>query len=53
METVVNVWLQPGTDFRQRQRDNHERTARFQRLPLGEKGIGRFAVHNWAMSLNS
>ena len=45
MGTVVNVWLQPGTDYRQRQRDNHERTPRFRRLPLGEKGIGRFAVH--------
>lgn len=45
IETVVDVWLQPGTDYRQLQRDNHERTPRFRRLPLGEKGIGRFAVH--------
>ena len=43
--TVVDVWLQPGTDYRQQQREKNERTPRFQRLPLGEKGIGRFAVH--------
>ena len=45
IETVVDVWLQPGTDYRRQQRVNHERTPRFRRLPLGEKGIGRFAVH--------
>ena len=45
IDTVVDVWLQPGTDYREQQRDNHERTPRFNRLPLGEKGIGRFAVH--------
>ncbi|MDE2935526.1 MAG: ATP-binding protein [Chloroflexota bacterium] len=45
VDTIVNVWLQPGTDFREQQRNNQERTPRFKRLPLGEKGIGRFAVH--------
>ena len=45
IDTVVDVWLQPGTDYREQQRDNQQRTPRFNRLPLGEKGIGRFAVH--------
>lgn len=45
IDTVVDVWLQPGTDYREQQRDNQKRTPRFNRLPLGEKGIGRFAVH--------
>lgn len=44
-ETVINVWLEPGTDYRARQRSEGRRSPRFGRLPMGEKGIGRFAVH--------
>ena len=44
-ETVANVWLEPGTDFRAEQRQRHERTPKYARLPLGEKGVGRFAAH--------
>lgn len=44
-ETVTNVWLEPGTDFRVEQKDRAERTPIFSRLPLGEKGVGRFAAH--------
>jgi signal transduction histidine kinase len=44
-ETVTNVWLEPGTDFRAEQKDRAERTPVFSRLPLGEKGVGRFAAH--------
>ena len=44
-ETVTNVWLEPGTDFRARQRENLQRTPIYRRLPLGEKGVGRFAAH--------
>jgi len=44
-ETVVNVWLEPGTDYRSRQREAGYRTSKFHRLPLGEKGVGRFAAH--------
>ena len=44
-ETLTGVWLEPGTDFRKRQRDRREgRSPRFGRLPLGEKGVGRFAA---------
>ncbi|WP_321389269.1 ATP-binding protein [uncultured Desulfuromusa sp.] len=45
LETVQNVWLEPGADYRQVQRENGIRTERFNRLPLGEKGVGRFAAH--------
>ena len=45
LETVLNVWLEPATDFRKRQREARERTPKYGRLPLGEKGIGRFAGH--------
>lgn len=45
LETVQHVWLTPGDDFRERQRQANKRSPRFNRLPLGEKGVGRFAVH--------
>ncbi|MDF1754853.1 MAG: ATP-binding protein [Verrucomicrobiales bacterium] len=42
---IVDVWLEPGTDHRQQQKLQGYRSPRFGRLPLGEKGIGRFAAH--------
>jgi len=44
-ETVTQVWLEPGTDFRAQQRIEGRRTEKYHRLPLGEKGVGRFAAH--------
>jgi signal transduction histidine kinase len=44
-KTVTEVWLEPGTDYRVRQRETGERTPKFGRMPLGEKGVGRFAAH--------
>ncbi len=44
-DTVVNVWLEPGTDYRFQQRMDGVRSAKYGRLPLGEKGVGRFAAH--------
>ena len=44
-ETLTSVWLEPGTDYRKQQRHHKEgRSPRFGRLPLGEKGVGRFAA---------
>ncbi|MBP3983599.1 ATP-binding protein [Pseudoxanthomonas helianthi] len=43
--TIRDVWFVPGADHRGRQRREGRRTQRFSRLPLGEKGLGRFAVH--------
>lgn len=45
LETIRDVWLVPGDDYRERQRAERRRSPRFNRLPLGEKGVGRFAVH--------
>ncbi len=42
--TVTSVWLEPGTEFRSQQKDQDAKTRKV-RLPLGEKGIGRFAAH--------
>jgi anti-sigma regulatory factor (Ser/Thr protein kinase) len=43
-ETVTGIWLEPGTDYRVRQREAGELTPKG-RMPLGEKGVGRFAAH--------
>ncbi|MGA2907559.1 MAG: sensor histidine kinase [Terracidiphilus sp.] len=44
-ETVATVWLEPGTDYRIRQKERGEPTTRYGRIPIGEKGVGRFAAH--------
>lgn len=49
LATVTGQWLRPGTANRLQQRQKAlsgpSRTRRFARLPLGEKGVGRFAAH--------
>ena len=45
ISTIRNVWLEPGTENRKKQRECGNRTKKHKRLPLGEKGVGRFAVH--------
>ena len=44
-DAIRSVWLAPGQDNRQKQRLAGQRTPVHGRLPLGEKGVGRFAVH--------
>lgn len=44
-ETIRDVWFVPGADHREKQRLEGRRSHAFHRLPLGEKGLGRFAVH--------
>lgn len=43
-DTLRNIWLVPGHDHKAKDRKAGKRTPRG-RLPLGEKGVGRFAVH--------
>ncbi len=45
IEIIQNVWLEPGTDYRKKQLEENILTPKYKRRPLGEKGIGRFAVH--------
>ena len=45
LDILQSVWLVPGNEHRQKQRHSHQRTPKHGRLPLGEKGLGRFAVH--------
>lgn len=44
LKTIENIWLVPGDDHREKQRISGKRS-RKGRLPLGEKGLGRFAAH--------
>ena len=44
LETIRDIWLVPADDHRRRQRQEGRRTGG-NRLPLGEKGVGRFAAH--------
>ncbi len=44
-QTVTGHWLEPGTDYRTKDGEGGGRTTKFNRLPLGEKGVGRFAAH--------
>lgn len=45
LDLIRSVWLVPGDDHRRRQREEGRRSPKHHRLPLGEKGLGRFAVH--------
>lgn len=49
-QIIEDVWLEPGSDFRKpinKQTGLRQiiRSPLFQRVPMGEKGVGRFAVH--------
>ena len=48
-EIIENIWLEPGTDHRKPIDKNGNRIINrspiFDRVPMGEKGVGRFAVH--------
>jgi len=45
IDIIENVWLEPGSDYKLQKYLNRERTRKYKRLPIGEKGIGRFGVH--------
>lgn len=44
-EVLRNAWMVIATDFRDKQRSNKQRTPRYHRFPLGEKGLGRLSAH--------
>lgn len=45
LDVVENVWLEPGSSFKADQFESRWRTPKYNRLPIGEKGIGRFGAH--------
>ncbi|NOU16280.1 MAG: sensor histidine kinase [Bacteroidales bacterium] len=49
-QIIEDVWLEPGSDFRKPINKNTGlrqiiKSALYDRIPMGEKGVGRFAVH--------
>ena len=44
-DIVENVWLEPGSSYKQEQFVERRFTPKYHRLPIGEKGIGRFGAH--------
>lgn len=50
-ETVLGRWLEPATGHKEEAKKAGVRTPKFKRLPLGEKGVGRFAAHRLGRQL--
>ncbi|QHL88233.1 hypothetical protein GU926_12645 [Nibribacter ruber] len=48
---IENVWLEPGSDYKADLFSKKIRTSKYKRLPIGEKGIGRFGVHKLGNSI--
>ena len=44
LDTVTNVWMEPGNNHKKQIVEKNQRSP-LGRLPIGEKGIGRFGVH--------
>jgi signal transduction histidine kinase len=45
IDIIENVWLEPGSDYKAQLLAKKQRSPKYKRLPIGEKGIGRFGVH--------
>ena len=45
LDTIKNSWLEPGTDSKEKLVENRVYTPKYHRLPLGSKGVGRFAAY--------
>ena len=48
---ITNHWLQPGTDLKEKLLKDNQISSLYKRLPLGEKGIGRFGVHKLGQNI--
>lgn len=45
LQIIKNAWMEPGSDYKERLFSKQVKSKIFKRLPLGEKGIGRFGAH--------
>lgn len=50
-EILEHAWMEPARENKKDSTGRRLRTIKFDRLPLGEKGIGRFAVDKLGMKL--
>ena len=44
-DVIKNAWLEPGSDYKAKIYKSKKLSTKYKRLPIGEKGIGRFGVH--------
>ncbi|MFA5104792.1 MAG: ATP-binding protein [Candidatus Margulisiibacteriota bacterium] len=44
-DIIKNIWMQPGTDYKWKIIQGIKKVDKKNRIPIGEKGIGRFGVH--------
>lgn len=49
LDTIVEKWMEIGTDSKRK--SNRQRSPKYNRMPLGEKGVGRLAVHKLGTKL--
>lgn len=47
---IENVWMEPGSNYKEKI-FNEKKRSKLNRLPIGEKGIGRFGVHKLGNSI--
>ncbi|MCK9411691.1 MAG: ATP-binding protein [Prolixibacteraceae bacterium] len=45
IDIIKNVWMQPGSDYKLKILKSIIDPSKVDRIPIGEKGIGRFGVH--------
>lgn len=45
LQTIENEWLELGTDSKEKAVKDNVLTKKYKRLPLGAKGVGRFAAY--------
>lgn len=45
IDIIKDVWMEPGSDYKEKLFAERKRSKNHNRLPLGEKGIGRFGAH--------
>jgi signal transduction histidine kinase len=50
IDDIADKWLSPAVDHKERAKQQRQRT-KLGRLPIGEKGVGRFAVHQIGRAL--
>jgi len=51
LDIVKEAWMEPARDIKRGKDGQRQRTKRFSRLPLGEKGVGRFSVDKLGLRL--
>jgi signal transduction histidine kinase len=51
LEVIKQAWMEPARDNKKGKDDQRIRTKKFGRLPLGEKGVGRFSADKLGLRL--